>query len=125
MDFSVAKRIAQDIAAMTGKPGGYDHCYVLDPAQPGAMTLAAEVYEPMSGRVLTVSTTEPGIQFYTGNYLDGSVAGKGGAAYRKHAGFCLETQHFPDAPNQPDFPSTVLRPGQEYRSSTVHRFSVR
>ena len=125
MDFSVAKRIVQDIAELTGEPGGYDHCYVLDPAQPGAMTLAAEAYDPTSGRLMTISTTEPGIQFYTGNYLDGSVIGKGGTLYRKHSGFCLETQHFPDSPNQSAFPSTVLRPGQTFRSSTVQRFSVR
>jgi aldose 1-epimerase len=124
MDFTTAKPIARDFAQMTGTPGGYDHTYVIDP-KPGALTLAAEVHEPRSGRVMTVSTTEPGIQFYTGNFLDGTVTGKGGKVYRKNDGFCLETQHYPDSPNHPDFPSTVVRPGQVFRSTTVHRFSVR
>ena len=110
---------------MTGEPGGYDHNFCIDQSQPQAMTLAAEVYEPKSGRVLKISTSEPGIQLYTGNYLDGTVTGKGGKVYRKHYGFCLETQHYPDSPNQPDFPSTVLRPGQVFRSTTVHQFGVR
>jgi aldose 1-epimerase len=125
LDFTQPKIIAQDFAQMHGEPGGYDHNFVLDPATPGAMTLAAEVRDPQSGRVLRIATTEPGIQFYTGNYLDGSVIGKGGVAYRKNAGFCLETQHFPDSPNQPHFPTTVLRPGETFRSATVHRFSCR
>lgn len=125
MDFRKAKSIAKDFPRMLGNPGGYDHTYVLNPTEPGAMTLAAEAFEPRTGRVLTVSTTEPGIQFYTGNFLDGTVVGKGGKAYRKNYGFCLETQHFPDSPNHPNFPSTVLRPGQTFRSATVHRFSVR
>jgi aldose 1-epimerase len=125
LDFTRPKLIAQDFAQMTGSPGGYDHNFILTPATPGALTLAAEARDPQSGRVLTIATTEPGIQFYTGNYLDGSVIGKGGTAYRKNAGFCLETQHFPDSPNHPHFPSTVLRPGQTFRSSTVHRFSAR
>ena len=110
---------------MTEGRGGYDHNYLIDQPQPNAMTLAAEVCEPKSGRVMTISTTEPGIQFYTGNYLDGSVTGKGGKVYRKNYGFCLETQHYPDSPNHPDFPSTVLRPGQTFRSTTVHQFSTR
>lgn len=124
MDFTKPKVIATDYAQMNGAPGGYDHNFVLDPSSPGTLTLAAQLREPQSGRVLTISTTEPGIQFYTGNYLDGSVIGKGGRAYRKNDGLCLETQHFPDSPNQPHFPSTVLRPGQVFRSTTVHRFSV-
>ncbi len=125
LDFLLPKIIAKDFARMTGEPGGYDHNFVLDPSASGGMTVAAEVHDPTSGRVLTVSTTEPGIQFYTGNYLDGTVTGKRGTAYRKNSGFCLETQHFPDSPNRPHFPSTVLRPGQIFRSSTVHRFSTR
>ena len=84
--------------------------------------LAARVVEPLSGRVLEVYTTEPGIQFYTGNFLDGTVVGKGGEAYQQRYGFCLETQHFPDSPNQPSFPSTVLKPGEEYRHTTVFKF---
>lgn len=125
MDFTKPKIISKDFAQMTGEPGGYDHNYVIDHAHAGAMTVAAEVREPKCGRVLTISTTEPGIQFYTGNYLDGTVAGKCGRPYRKNAGLCLETQRFPDSPNRPHFPSTVLRPGQTFRSTTVHRFSTR
>jgi aldose 1-epimerase len=85
---------------------------------------AARVVDPASGRTLDVQTTEPGVQFYTGNFLDGSVVGKGGVAYKRRAALCLETQHFPDSPNEPKFPSTVLRPGQEYRSKTVLTFGV-
>lgn len=125
MDFTQAKTLAKDYAQMTGVPGGYDHNYCIDQTKPNEMTLAAEVYDPKSGRVMAISTTEPGIQLYTGNFLDGSVTGKGGHVYRKNYGFCLETQHYPDSPNHPDFPSTVLRPGQVFRSSTVHAFSAR
>jgi len=103
---------------------GYDHNWVLNkPA--GSLALAARVHEPATGRVLEVYTTEPGIQFYAGNFLDGSIAGKGGRVYKRRCGFCLETQHFPDSPNQPGFPSTVLRPGEEYAQTTVYRFSAR
>ncbi|RPJ54202.1 MAG: galactose-1-epimerase, partial [Acidobacteria bacterium] len=80
---------------------------------------------PKSGRVMEVDTVEPGIQFYSGNFLDGKLKGKSGAQYQKHAGFCLETQHFPDSVNQPNFPSTILHPGQTYRTTTVYRFSAR
>ncbi|MEP6669236.1 MAG: aldose epimerase family protein [Chthoniobacter sp.] len=125
MDFTTAKPLAKDYAQMIGEPGGYDHNFIIDQPQPNAMTLAAEVYEPKSGRVMTVSTTEPGIQLYTGNFLNRSVIGKSGIVYRKNYGFCLETQHYPDSPNHPDFPSTVLRPGQTFRSTTVHQFSVK
>lgn len=103
--------------------GGYDHNFVLD-AGGGALSLAARVQEARSGRVLEVLTTQPGIQLYTGNFLDGTLTGKGGKVYRRRYGFCLETQHFPDSPNQPSFPSTVLKPGQTYRSTTVYRTSV-
>jgi aldose 1-epimerase len=106
---------------------GYDHNYVLD--RPGAddesMIVAAEVFEPTTGRVLTISTTEPGIQFYSGNFLNGLDVGASGVAYRQGDGFALETQHFPDSPNQPDFPSTVLQPGEEYITTTVYAFSTR
>lgn len=125
MDFTKAKTIGKDFAAVPGKPGGYDHNFVLDKPKPGALSLAAEVHDPKSGRVMKISTTEPGIQFYTGNYLDGTVKGKVGKVYGKNFGFCLETQHFPDSPNQPYFPTTTLRPGQTYRTTTVHQFSVR
>jgi aldose 1-epimerase len=83
------------------------------------------VFDPVSGRTLDVFTTEPGVQFYTGNFLDGTLTGKGGTVYRRRTGFCLETQHFPDSPNQPAFPSTILEPGREYRTQTVFRFGVR
>jgi aldose 1-epimerase len=102
---------------------GYDHNFVLNRKGDG-LTLAARVVEPASGRVLEVATTEPGMQFYTGNFLDGKIVGKGGVAYERHAGFCLETQHYPDTPNKPDFPSTVLRPGETYSSRTVFKFDV-
>jgi aldose 1-epimerase len=102
---------------------GYDHNFVLNRPTDG-LVHAARVFDPTTGRVLDVSTTEPGMQFYSGNFLDGSVKGKSGIAYHRRFGFCLETQHFPDSPNQPAFPSTVLRPGEEYRSRTVFRFGV-
>ena len=104
---------------------GYDHNFVLT-RPPGNADLiqAAHVVEPGSGRTLEVSTTEPGVQFYTGNFLDGSVVGKGGHAYPRRSGFCLETQHYPDSPNKPQFPSVILRPGKTYRSRTVFAFGV-
>lgn len=102
--------------------GGYDHNFVLNG---DGMKLAAEVYEPKTGRVLQVRTTQPGLQFYTGNFLNGSVKGKGGRPYNHRFGFCMETQHFPDSPNQPSFPSTVLRPGEKFTSETVFAFSAR
>jgi aldose 1-epimerase len=102
--------------------GGYDHNFVLD-GKAGVLRPAARVVESGSGRVMQVLTTEPGVQFYTGNFLDGSVKGKGGQVYAKRAGFCLETQHYPDSPNQPSFPSTTLKAGKRYKSTTVFRFS--
>jgi len=104
---------------------GYDHNYVLDRNGKPGLIEAAEVFDPQSGRVLQVYTTEPGIQFYTGNFLQGEEHGKGGKVYTYRSAFCLETQHFPDSPNKPSFPSTELKPGQEYRSTTEFRFSVR
>ena len=103
---------------------GYDHNWVLNRPNPAELFLAAIIVDPMSGRQLEVITTEPGLQFYSGNLLDGSVTGKGGVRYEKYAGFCLETQHFPDSPNQLSFPSTVLRPGEEYFHRVIYRFSV-
>jgi aldose 1-epimerase len=103
---------------------GYDHNFVLDRPPGQELAPAARVEDPASGRVLEVATTEPGVQFYSGNQLDGTLVGGGGVAYRPRAGLCLETQHYPDSPNQPGFPSTVLRPGQVHRSATVYRFSV-
>ena len=100
---------------------GYDHNFVLNRTGEG-LSLAARVYEATTGRVLEVHTTEPGVQFYSGNFLNGSNVGKGGRAYKHRCGFCLETQHFPDSPNKPEFPSVVLRPGQRYQTTTVYRF---
>lgn len=103
--------------------GGYDHNFVLDPGS-GELRLSALVHERTTGRILGIHTTEPGLQFYSGNYLDPAVAGKAGNAYGPRSGFCLETQHFPDSPNRPEFPPTILRPGEEYRSRTLWRFAT-
>lgn len=102
---------------------GYDHCWVLN-GEKGEMKLAATLYEPTSGRYMEVRTTEPGIQFYSGNFLDGSLTGKG-TTYHHRYGLCLETEHFPDSPNQPDFPSVALAPGDLYQTATVYKFSVK
>jgi aldose 1-epimerase len=102
---------------------GYDHNWVIDRTGP-ALERAASVVEPTSGRTMDVATTEPGIQFYSGNFLDGSATGKGGRVYTHRTGFCLETQHYPDSPNRPSFPSTILHPGQTYASKTVFTFAV-
>ncbi len=102
---------------------GYDHNFVLDHPE-GQLAEAAEVYEPTTGRILRVLTTQPGVQFYTGNHLDGSITGKGGVVYKPRFAFCLETQHFPDSPNHPSFPSTELKPGQKFHSVTVFQFSA-
>lgn len=103
---------------------GYDHNMVLRKSAPGALQLAARAVDPDSGRSLEVSTTEPGLQLFSGNNLDGSLIGSGGRTYRQSAGFCLETQHFPDSPNRPDFPGTVLRPGERFASTTIFRFGI-
>lgn len=105
---------------------GYDHNFVINshPEQSG-LKLAARVHEPTSGRTLEVWTTQPGVQFYTGNFLDGKVVGKNGHAYQRRNGFCLETQHFPDSPNHPDFPSTILRPGETFHQTAVFKFSAK
>jgi len=105
-------------------PGGYDHNYVLNSGG-GKLALAAEVYEPKSGRKMDMFTTEPGVQFYSGNFLDGTLKGKGGTVYQQHAGFCLEADHFPDSVNQPKFPSIILRPGQTYTQTTIYKFSAK
>jgi aldose 1-epimerase len=109
--------------AQLAHAGGYDHNWVLDREGDG-LAPAARLTEPASGRTLSVHTTEPGLQFYSGNFLDGTIAGTSGRLYRQGDGLALETQHFPDSPNQPDFPSTVLRPGQTYRSTTALRFGI-
>jgi aldose 1-epimerase len=120
---TIGQRIgAQDKQLEYGK--GYDHNWVLHHAQPASLDLAAEAYDRTSGRLLRVLTTQPGIQFYTGNFLNG-VRGKNGKMYPHRSAFCLETQHFPDSPNHPEFPSTVLTVGQRFRSSTIYQFSIR
>ncbi len=103
---------------------GYDHNFVLSPQPGGALQLAARARDPQSGRVLEVHTTQPGVQFYSGNHLDGTLRGPTGKVYSPHAAFCFETQHFPDSPHQPAFPSTVLRPGMRFQSSTEYRFDI-
>ncbi|HOQ03670.1 MAG TPA: aldose epimerase family protein [Anaerohalosphaeraceae bacterium] len=127
MDFTTPTAIGARINAdydqlKYGK--GYDHNWVLD-KKGNEMSLAAKVYEPTSGRVMEIWTVEPGIQFYAGNFLDGTIRGKGGKVYQHRYAFCLETQHFPDSPNKAQFPSTVLRPGQVYQTTTIHKFSTR
>jgi aldose 1-epimerase len=126
-DFRVPTAIGQRIAldyVQLKNGNGYDHNLVLDRTGPG-LERAAFVVEPSSGRTIEIVTTEPGIQLYSGNFLDGTIIGKGGRVYKQRSGFCLETQHFPDSPNRPSFPSTILRPGQTYASKTVLTFGVR
>ena len=120
---AIGARITQDHPQLTfGR--GYDHNWVLTRGGDG-LQLAARAHEPKTGRTLEIATTEPGIQFYAGNFLDGKLTGKDGAVYRHRTGFCLETQHFPDSPNRPQFPSTILKPGAEYRSRTVFTFGTK
>ncbi len=120
MDFTQPHTIGERIAQVDG---GYDHNYVVsDNAMP--IRRIVKVKEPVSGRVMEVLTTEPGVQFYSGNFLDGILTGSGNVKYTQHWGFCLETQHFPDSPNQPAFPSTLLEPGQRYKHTTVYKFSA-
>lgn len=123
-DFTKRKAIGRDFARLIGKPIGYDHNFVL---KGGGQRLAgcATVYERTSGRVMEVRTTEPGVQVYTGNWLDGTQCGHSGIYYTQHSGLCLETQHFPDALHQPKFPSIILRPGQTYTTTTTYKFSTR
>jgi len=122
LDFTQPKTIGAHIDQLL-QTKGYDHNYLLNKtSQP--LSLAARAYDPTSGRVMETYTTEPGMQLYTGNYLS-DVKGKSGKVYNQYAGFCLETQHYPDSPNKPDFPSTVLRPGETYKSVTIYKFSSR
>jgi aldose 1-epimerase len=123
LDFTKPRAIGTRIAQMKGKPGGYDHNFVLNSGGK-SLALAATVRDPKSGRVMEMFTTEPGVQFYTGNFLDGSNKGKGGVVYKKHHGFCLEAQHFPDSVNHPNFPSTILEPGKTYKQTTIYKFST-
>lgn len=121
---TIGARINQDDSQLKfGR--GYDHNWVLNRTAGRGLSLAANLYEPESGRAMEIFTTEPGIQFYSGNFLDGSMRGKAGVSYQKHAGLCLETQHFPDSPNQPKFPSTALKAGERYESTTLFKFSSR
>jgi len=125
MDFTTAMTIGSRNDQVQGANGGYDHNYVItNGGTPGNLVLAARATDPKTGRVMEVETDQPGVQFYTGNFLDGSVHGKGGTVYPKFAAFCLETQHFPDSPNHGNFPSTILRPGEKYHTSTIYRFKT-
>ena len=128
-DFTTAKAIGRDIDQQNEQLVfglGYDHNWILNKdGKEGELSLAAQVHEPSSGRVMEIYTTEPGIQFYCGNFLDGRLKGKSGKPYVHRGGFCLETQHFPDSPNQPNFPSTILKPGETYESKTVFKFSAK
>lgn len=119
MDFRQSKQIGSEISLI----GGYDHNFVLN-AYDGSLRSVGRLYEETTGRAVEILTTQPGMQFYSGNFLDGSLVGKKGVAYQKYAGLCLEPQHFPDAPNQPKFPSTILRAGERYHQITVFRFSA-
>jgi aldose 1-epimerase len=119
---AIGARINQEDAQLA-LGSGYDHNFVLNKSAPDALEVAARVVEPSSGRVLEVLSQEPGIQFYSGNFLNDAVSGKG-RIYAHRSGFCLEPQHFPDSPNRPDFPSTILRPGEEYTTVMAYRFSI-
>ncbi len=121
MDFNSVKRIGKDISAVAG---GYDHNWVLNKMD-NTLTSVGTLYHASSGRMMEVLTTEPGMQFYSGNFLDGSLIGKGGKKYVKHGGLSLEAQHFPDSPNQSSFPSTILKPGEMYKQTTVYRFGIK
>lgn len=123
MDFTRPVAIGSRFSQLPGEPRGYDHNYVIDRSDDSLIT-AAHVLEPGTGRTLEVLTTTPGIQLYTSNFLDGTLVGKGGQRYGQYSAFCLETQHYPNSVNQPNFPSTILRPGAEYRQRTIYRFGV-
>ncbi len=124
LDFTKPTAIGARINEIGGDPTGYDHNYVLRGGSAKTPALAARVVEPESGRVLEAFTTEPGMQFYTGNFLDGSIRGKGGVVYGQHQAFCLEAQHFPDSVHHANFPSSILRPGEEYTQTTIYKFST-
>jgi aldose 1-epimerase len=124
LDFTTPKTIGSRIGEIPAHIGGYDHNFALRGAGK-KLELAARAYDPKSGRVMEMLTTEPGVQLYTGNFLDGKLKGKGGVAYQKYQAFCLEAQHYPDSVNHPNFPSVILRPGQQYKQTTVYKFSVK
>ncbi len=121
MDFRTSKTIGKDLPEIKG---GFDHTWVFGNRE-NELVLASAVYHPGTKRRMETWTTEPGMQFYTSNFLDGKLKGKNGARYQRHSGFCLETQHFPDSPHHPSFPNTVLRPGEQYRQTTIYKFSVK
>jgi len=128
MDFTTTRLVSKDIDADYDQlkyGGGYDHAWILNKKEAGELSFAASAYEPESGRFMEVFTTEPSIQFFTGNSLNGSQIGKSGVGYARRTGFCFETQHVPDSPNHPNFPSTVLRPGEIFNSATIYKFAVR
>lgn len=120
LDFSKSKKIGQDLNLVHG---GYDHNYVLNKNE-GRMSLAAELFDPLSGRGIVVKTTKPGMQVYTSNFLNSSIKGKSKIKYPQYAGVCLETQYFPDSPNQPEFPSSILYPNEKYQQTTIYKFFV-
>lgn len=124
LDFTKPTAVGKRIDQLKGDPGGYDHNFVLR-GRMGELRSAAVLRDPVSGRTLEILTTEPGLQFYSGNFLDGKLKGKGGVTYLKHQGLCLEAQHFPDSVNQPSFPTVLLEPGQTYKQTTVHRFTAK
>jgi aldose 1-epimerase len=124
LDFTQAKPIGRDLKRVTGKTNGYDHNYVIDGGGRGVV-LAAQASDPESGRSMEVWTDQPGVQLYSSNDFDGTLAGKGGVIYQLRDAFCLETQHFPDSVNQPGFPSTLLRPGETYRTTTLYKFAAK
>ena len=121
MDFSLPTKVGSRILQVEG---GYDHCYVINEG-PDEIRLIAKVHEETTGRIMEVYSSEPGVQFYSGNFLDGGISGKGSIVYDKHLGFCLEAQHFPDSPNRQNFPTTLLYPGESYTQSTIYQFSTR
>ena len=123
-DFRTAKPVGRDLAAVGGQPVGYDHCLVLSSRPTRPLAEAVTVYEPTTGRTMAVWTTEPGVQFYTGNFLNGGQVGRGGVAYQQHTALALETEGYPDAVNRPNFPNTILRPGQTYQTTTEYRFTA-
>jgi aldose 1-epimerase len=122
MDFRGLQGIGSGIGQVKG---GYDHNYVLNKKVYDSNDIIATIEDPVSGRIVEISTTQPGVQFYSGNFLDGTIRGKGGKVYRQHYGLCLETQHFPDSPNQPSFPNTILKPGGKFDEMTVYYFKVK
>jgi aldose 1-epimerase len=126
VDFRQSHKIGERIGKITDKQfgGGYDHCMVIKKTKPGELAFAAKLKEPVSGRTMEVWTTEPGVQIFSANFGPGAFEGPGGYAYPRHLGLCLETQHFPDSPNKTNFPSTILRPGQAFNSTTIHKFGL-